>query len=680
MSICEWVVGDVNKDKIREYSEILNIPQFCLSILYARGFRKPETISEFLDSDSVINPFQFTDMQKAVECLELSIKNKEKICIYGDYDADGITSTALMYSYLKSCNADVICYIPSREEGYGLNCSAIKNLSEQDINLIITVDNGVSAYEEIKFANSLGIKVLVTDHHKIPEKLPPAEAIINPCREKWDTNFAGVGVVYKFIEAIESAKDIKIANNDYLSLVAIGTIGDAIQLYGESRNLVKRGLECINNSNIKGINLFLEALGLKYINSTDLAFKIVPRINASGRIEHANLALRLLIENNEEECIKICQSLENLNILRKKIEEEIMQSVEEQLLNYPYKKYEKIIILKGKNWHHGVLGIVAAKVVQKYNKPCILISYSDNGEARGSCRSVEGFSIYDIILSCSEYLERFGGHPMAAGINLKTENIDKFINAVIEKSKEVNIDFQKLSVDLELEPSSLTLDNLYSLNYLEPFGNGNPEPMFSLTNLKLEKIYSIGQGNHLKLTFCKDNKKIEVLYFNKKRHEFLYQEGDILDIVFTMHENIYKLKSSLSIYITDLRLSNSDVPKVLEHKKIYEKFKRNEILNLKEIESILPSREEFVKVYRYLKLLKNRFSRIDVLSNRIFNDYENSGKLYIILDVFENLGLINIFWSGDDFTLDIKNSSKVDLESSEILKALNQMKEGIIYG
>lgn len=680
MSIREWVVGKFDKDKVEEYAEILNIPQFCLSILYARGFRKSETITEFLNSDIIINPFQFTDMEKAIVCLESSIKNKEKICVYGDYDADGITSTALMYSYLKSRSVDVTHYIPGREEGYGLNCVAIECLKNQGVKLIITVDNGVSAYEEIKFANSLGIKVLVTDHHKIPEKLPPAEAIVNPCRETWDTNFAGVGVVYKFIEAIESTRDIKNIKNDYLSLVAIGTVGDAIQLYGESRNLVKRGLECINNLDIRGIDLFLENLGLKYINSTDLAFKVVPRINASGRIEHANLALRLLTEDNEEECIKICQSLENLNILRKKTEEEIMQSVEEQLLNYRYKKYEKIIILKGKNWHHGVLGIVAAKVVQKYNKPCILISYSDNGEARGSCRSVEGFSIYDIILSCSEYLERFGGHPMAAGVNLKNENIDKFINAVIDKSKKMNIDFQKLSVDLELEPDFLTLDNLYSMNYLEPFGNGNPEPMFLLKNLKLEKIYSIGQGNHLKLTFYKDNKKIEALYFNKKRHEFLYQEGDILDIVFTLHENIYKLKSSLSIYVVDLRLSNLDASKVLEYKKIYEKFRRNEILSLQEVDSILPSRENFIKVYRYLKLSKFKFFRVDVLSERIFNGYENSGKLYIILDVFENLGLINIFWSGDDFTLSFKNSGKVDLESSDILKALNQMKEGIIYG
>lgn len=677
MSICEWIVGEVNTDKVEEYSKILNIPQICISILYARGFKEPKKISDFLRFDSTIDPLDFTDMKEAIECLNTYINRGEKICVYGDYDADGITSTALMYSYLKSRNVDVICYIPNRKEGYGLNFLAIEELKNQGVKLIITVDNGVSAYNEVEFASSLGIEVLITDHHKLPEKLPNARAIVNPCRNNFSSDFAGVGVAYKLIEAIEGKDNIK---NDYLNLVAIGTVGDSIQLSGEARNLVKKGLECINKSEIKGISAFLESSGLndKTVNSIDLAFKVVPRINASGRMGNANIALNLLIEDNEEKCNEIYNSLEELNTLRKTTEEEIVQAVEEDLRNHPHKKYEKIIILKGENWHHGVLGIVAARVVQKYNKPCILISYSANGEARGSCRSTDGFSIYDIILSCSEHLERFGGHPMAAGISLKTENVDIFINAVIEKLKNLSVDFRKLSIDTELDINSLTFENLNSLSYLEPFGTGNPEPVFLLKSLELEKIQPIGRGDHLKLIFRKDNKSIEVLYFNKKEYEFLYCEGDILDIAITLHENSFRGVTSLSSYIVDLRFSNFDTSIVLEHKKIYEKFKRKETLSLEEINLLLPSRAEFIKVYKYLKFLRFQFSRVDVLGNRIFNSYEYSGKLYIILDVFENLGLINIFWSGDDFTLKINlSSSKVELEDSEILKALNQMKEGI---
>ena len=659
MSINRWNLNPIDKEVVDTYTRKWNISHICAAILYRRGFRENRDIYEFLNYSDSLNPFDFKDMQKAIDILNRSIKNSEKICIYGDYDADGITATALLYSYFKSKTPNVVYYIPNRDaEGYGLNCHAIEKLHDLGIKIIVTVDNGISAYEEIKYANSLGIKVIITDHHSLPERLPEAEAIINPCAEDWyekRKSFAGVGVAYKLVEAMENP-------DSYLDLVLLGTVGDSMPLFGQSRTIVKKGMQSISNSKIQGIKTLIQTLNLgTNIDSIDLAFKVVPRINASGRMKTADIALKLLVSEDKE----LCTYLEDLNILRKETEKEITLAVEEKIKQDSSKKFQNIIIVEGEDWHHGVIGIVASRITQKYGKPCILISYSkSDGLARGSCRSVEGFSIYEAISQCSKYLDRFGGHTMAAGINLKLENIKKFSKAVLDISKNYEVCFPKIDIDEQISGPLISTETL------------NPEPIFLVKDVTLKKIVPIGKGNHLKLIFDDKGLPIEMLYFNKTSKNFFYKEREKLDVLITLHSNVYKSKSTVSAYIEDLKLSKVSLSEVLNQKKLYEKFKRRELINLDELNSLLPNREEFAKVYVFLK--KSSWLRVDIVSYKVFGDSTHCAKIYVILDAFESLGLISLTWDSDEFCVSINEcNKKVNLEESPVLISLNEINRRI---
>ncbi len=565
MSLREWIVGEIEKDKIMQCVNEWQVPPLTAAILYARGFREKEEVLKFLNGHkNRENPFEIVDMDKIVSRVKNAIEFHEKICVYGDYDSDGITSTALIYSYLKSKGADVTYYIPSRHrDGYGLNKDAISMLKGENINLIFTVDNGISAFEEVDFANSLGMDVVITDHHRVSGNIPNADAVVDPyrkeCADLKHKNFAGVGVAFKVIEALEMGiKSFEAILEEYSDLVTLGTIGDSIELTGETREIVKHGLKNISNSKRPGIKVLLRCAGLegKILSAPSVAFGLVPRINASGRMGNAELALKLLLSENENEALALCQELDNLNILRKNTESEILQSVEKILNDEPHRKFEKILIAEGESWNHGVLGIVASRITQKYGKPSILIT-TEGENARGSCRSVESFSIHDVICSCSEHLQKFGGHPMAAGINLKTDNIENFRKSINKISKNLDVPPPKLVLDLKLKPHKISEKLLYELKMLEPFGSGNPEPVFGFFDMTLKKIKPIGQGKHLKLTFKHDNHELEALYFGKSICDFSHNEGEILDIAFTLHKNEYNGVISVSIQIVDLRPSKS---------------------------------------------------------------------------------------------------------------------------
>lgn len=682
MPICQWTLTEIKPEEIRHYSLQWNIPEVCAKILYSRGMRNKDEIDKFLKFESLSDPFEFTDMKKAVEFLKSAIDNKEKICVYGDYDADGVTSTALIYLYFKDLGADIEYYIPTRDDGYGLNCDAISKLHEKGIKVILTVDNGVSAFQEVEFAKSLGIKTVITDHHKLPEKIPLAEAVIDPCRESWDLkykNFAGVGVAYNLIKAFSEGKQI---SKKYIDLVAIGTVGDSMPLFGESKELLKASLSSIVNSEIKGIRTLFEKVGIsgKKVDSLDLAFKIVPRINASGRIKTADIALKLLISDDECECKSICDTLDDLNSFRKSTESKIIENIDLEISKNPNLKFENVIVVKGKDWPHGVLGIAASRVVQKYGKPCILISFSDDGEARGSCRSIEGVSIYDLIVSCSNYLERFGGHTLAAGINLKSDNVDAFCNCIREKARKLDLEFPKISVDAQLTLGMISKNTLDFLKMLEPFGNGNPEPIFIVKNLKLKKIMPIGKGDHLKLNFEDSYRLCDFLYFNKSTQNFLYKEGDILDVLITLHPDLYRKNSGVSAHVLDLKFSGLNLEKFIINKKVYEKFRRESKLSPEELSLLIPTRDDFAKVYRYLVSNQNRHLRVDNIGFLLFGNDAPYGKIYVILDVLEEMKLAQILWNSDEFSLKIlKPKTKVNLQDSKILNYLSDIQKGVEF-
>lgn len=692
MSLREWKINklDISNKKILEYCAKWKLPYICVAILYSRNFRDFDEINKFINPEiCYVNPFEFKYMTKAVNILKNYIENNQKICIYGDYDADGVTATALIYNYFTKFTENIMYYIPDREtEGYGLNINAINKLKENNVNLIITVDNGISAYNEIKYAYSLGIKAIITDHHKVPEILPKCEAIIDPCLENvinsnWNMkyrNFAGVGVAYKFVEAFNILVNNKHNISKYQDLVALGSIGDSMELFGETRFLVKNGLNCILNTENLGIkNLVISNINLSNtsINSIDVAFKLVPKINSSGRIESPNTVLKLFISNNNQECVNICDKLYELNNKRKEIELEILQDAKNKINNNLKIKHEKVIVLVGENWHPGVIGIVASRILEYYGKPCILISQNFNNSilARGSCRSIENFSIYELISSCSEYLENFGGHTLAAGMSLKQENINNFCNNIIKKLENIDINFDKLKIDLELKISDISINLLNEISLLEPFGNGNPEPVFVIKKLILSKIVIIGNGNHMRLLFFDGKNYIDVLCFNKKINDFLYNIGEILDVVVNLSKNMYKNNVSVSVYCVDMKISDISTKYVLKHKKIYEKFMRNECLSLEEIKLLTPDYNDFIKIYKYFgskNINKNNRHRVDIVSFRVYKSVDFCGKIWIILDVLVEFGLADVIWyENDEFEITLKTfQKKVKLSESKILKKL----------
>ena len=674
--IVEWNYKNLDREKVIELATKCSIPFVSAAIMYVRGIVSKENVLTFLKDTyepSSQTPFEIPDMDKAVSRLKKAIKNHEKICIYGDYDADGVTATALMFLYLKEKNADVFYYIPSREkDGYGLNVQVIDFLKSQGTDLILTVDNGISAFNEITYANSIGLDVVVTDHHRVPENLPPAVALVDMFREDCNVkekNFAGVGIAFKVIEAMEQNG---FDRDKYIDFVTLGTIGDSIELFGETRDIIREGIKVIKNSNKPGIKSLINIAGLngKNFDTTTVAFCLVPRINAGGRMGDASLALKLLISGTEKEADQLAFELNEMNVKRKEIENKIFDSVEELLSTEPARKYEKVIIAEGEGWHRGVLGIVASKITQKYGKPTILISLN-NEDATASCRSVPGFSIHNLVSMCSDLVERFGGHPMAAGINLKSEKVEKFKDKILKTIADMDVPYPKLEIDLAVNPSKVTNKILNDINILKPFGVGNPEPIFALNDVKLKKIMHLSKGLHTKIIVERENFSLEVLCFNQKTDEFLYDEGEIVDVAVTFSKNEYRGVSKLSSMLLNIKLSGLEFKKVIDCKKIYEKFKRGEKLTKKETQVLIPSREDFVAVYKYFLNRKNIITRADILSYRIFKDASYFGKICVILDVLHEQNLISLVKNSDELKITINEiKDKVDLNKSKIMMLL----------
>jgi single-stranded-DNA-specific exonuclease len=511
--------------------------------------------------------------------------------------------------------------------------------------------------------------------------LPNAVAIVDPhrcgCKSKFK-NFSGAGVAFKAIEAMEKRnEDIDELLFQYSDLAAIGTIGDSIELFDESRCIVKMGLENISSSKRPGIMVILKkcnSYGAK-ITSTDISFKVVPKINAAGRMANAELSLKLLLSETEEEAEKIYSEIHMCNEKRKETEKKILLQIDAHIKKNPYYKYLPIIIAYSKGWHHGVTGIVASRITEKYGKPSILITYKED-EARGSCRSIKGFCIHTAISSCSKNLDRFGGHPMAAGINLKTINIKNFENDIINYCKTYgNMPYPKLYLDVNLDPSKISLQMFYELQKLEPFGEGNPKPIFYIQNMSLQNTISIGENKNLRLNLQNENSFIEALYFGNTKNDFLYETEDKLDLAVTLNMNTYKDKRKISLYLLDIKLSKVNMLEVLNQKKKYEEFKLGRAD--KEItKSIYFSKNDFAAVYNYLKKKQSMTHRIDIINHKIGWEEYDIFKLYIIIDVLEELKIINVDWDSDKFEVTInKVNKKIDLKNSNIISEYFKWRE-----
>ncbi len=678
MILRKWEVRPLDKERAAAFAQTYGVPFFLAMLMNIRGLDDAAHLREFLgEGEPLSDPFLLKDMDKAAARITRAVDNMEKIAVYGDYDADGVTSTAMLYSYLETRGADVIFYIPQREgEGYGMNMGAVEYLKEQGVSLIVTVDNGISSVQEVARANELGIDVVVTDHHRPQEILPDAVAVVDAYRPD-DTSpykhFSGVGIAFKLLMALEDgAGDVEDLLEAYSDLAAIGTIGDIVPLTGENRTLIRAGLERLSQSDRLGVQALLENAGIagKALTSTNVAFTLVPRINATGRMGAPERAVRLLISGYEEEAEVLSEEICADNEERRRVEAEIAEAAFADIEAKGYMK-DRVVVVDGENWHHGVIGIVASRVTERCGKPCMIISRGET-EAKGSGRSIEGFSLFEAICACGDLLIKFGGHPMAAGITLKTENIEAFRKRINQYAAEhfPQMPTQTVTLDCKLNPAALSVSMAQSLTQLEPFGNGNPQPVFGLFNMELSNVTPVGGGGHLRLTLEKNGAVITAMRFNTKPEELPYHIGDKIDLAVQLEAREFRGQPSLTVIVRDMKFAAFNTEKNIASLASFEKWQRGEVLSAEDKNRLYPDRACLAAIYRALRTVNGKETgQVRFVSQ--FGKDMTLGLFKTALLVFEERGLVHSEIADDTFTATlIETSGKTDITRSPVLLAL----------
>ena len=558
----KWQYYEQQTELVKQIAKEHNISELLARILINRGIVEEEAIRIFLNPkrDDFHNPFLMLDMEKATKRIIKAIKNKEKTIIYGDYDVDGITSITVLKQFLEERGLDVDYYIPNRlEEGYGLNKEAVQEIAKKEYTLMITVDCGISGIEEIDLANSEGIETIVTDHHEQLDTLPNAYAIINPKRKDNTYPFrglAGVGVVFKLIQALslELGLDEK-EYLKYLDIVCIGTISDIVPLINENRVIAKLGLMLVKCTKNIGLRELIKETGYKNINSTMISFGIAPRINACGRMGRQEEALQLFLAKDVEKAKEITKHLEKYNVERQETEKSIFNQAMQKLEKEDLENISSIV-LAGENWHHGVIGIVASRITEKYFKPTILICIEGN-EGKGSGRSIPGFDLHQALVDSSKFLKKYGGHEMAVGLSLEKDKINDFKKNFekISENKNVKQLIPVINIDCEIMKKDLNKETIEQIKLLEPFGEMNKQPLVVYKNLKIVSIRSLSEGKHLKLMLKDDNETINAIGFNLGELANEYLIGDKIDIVGILETNTYNGQEQIQINIRDIMKS-----------------------------------------------------------------------------------------------------------------------------
>lgn len=675
-----WTVAPLDKNEAQEIQTKYGLSGIIAMLLQIRNIKTKEEIEDFLYNDSYIaSPFEIVDMDKACARVRSAIENEEFICVYGDYDADGVTSTALLYSYLDAVGANVMYYIPSREtEGYGMNISAIDALSEKGVKLIVTVDNGVAAIDEIRYAKSLGIDTVVTDHHMPLGELPDACAVVDLHRADCTASFkqlSGVGVAFKLIMALEGEYcDTDSLLDNYADLLSVGTIGDIVDLRGENRVFVKRGLQSLMNTDRAGFYALINNAGLtgRNITAGNVSFTLVPRINAVGRLGLSGKSVELLLTEDEAEAESIAVAMGYDNTERQQIERDIVQKIDEEITSNPSLVMDSIIVIDGEGWHQGVVGIVASRIREAYGKPAIIIT-RDGENAKGSGRSIEGFALCDAVAACSDLLTHYGGHPMAVGLSLPSENIELLRKRINEFADANNMPFDRLNIDCKLNPASISVDLVEELAAMQPFGAGNPVPVFGFYNMTLVNIIPLSNNKHLRLILSRGGVTLSAMMFFTSTDEFACEKGDVLDMAATLDINEYNGKKSVSVIIKDIKAHDNNPEQVLESGRVFEAFCRGSSVSRQQLKSILPERSDFALLYRFLRDNNGYGLKTETLVSKL--GYKLSfGKIRAVLEAMNELGLIRIKEGMKSCKIElVKTTQKVDLESASIIKKLREV-------
>ena len=664
MGFKKWLLTNCDKELAKNLAEECNTDPLVALIAAARGYTDPTDLEQFLAEEPCFSdPKELKDIELAAECINNFIAENKKIAIYGDYDCDGVVSTALLYNYLTSRGAAPIYYIPDRfDEGYGMNKNAVEYLKEQGTDLIITVDNGISCFREIEYANSLGITVVVTDHHLPPEVLPNAYAVVDPHRKDCASSFkqiCGAQVVFKLICVLDEKEPEELIYS-YADLLCLAVVADVMPLSFENRSIVKCGIEKLKNNAITGLSALLNVAGVdtKKVNSRSIAFGLSPRINAAGRMGKAERAVRLLTENRILEALQIANEIDSENAKRQQIEKEIFAQAVEKIENNGY-FHNRVIVVEGENWYSGVIGIVAARLTERYGAPTIVISV-ENDMAHGSGRSIEGFSLFNALNSVSHLLEKFGGHTLAAGLSLKKENIEEFRKQINSYAFSLPLAVPTIKIDCKLNPAAINVDLSDSLSVLEPFGNENQPPVFGLFGVTLQKITPLSNNKHLRLIFSKGENSFKAMLFGVGTDSFCFEEGDLLDLAVTLETNYFNGNYSVNINIKAMRMNNTNDDLLFSQMENYNNFYSGYEFNPK---LIVPTREEIGLVYKFI-LQK------PVLTDRVRYVFLNTlgyAKTELSITALLELGLI---LKNSDTLYANKNSQKTDLLNSSTYKLL----------
>lgn len=555
----KWRIKEYDAERTLQIKDKFKLPHLVAQSLTEKNLTD-EQINVFLSPTrkDFHDPFKLPDMEKAVERILKAINLHEKVVIYGDYDADGITSTTILKRYMRDRKIEVGTYIPNRlDEGYGLNEDAIKQIAKEGCTLIITVDCGITAENEVEISKKLGVDVIITDHHEVPEKLPKAVAVIDAKRK--DNNYpfnqlAGCGVAFKLIQALSIKLNLKEEEwLKYIDIACIGTISDIVPLIDENRVIAKLGLKLIQVTRNMGLKILIESAGLKEIDSTAISFGISPRVNACGRMGHQEDALNLFLTDDPIEARKLASKIEGYNRERQEIEKRIFNECMEILSK---EKDSPCIIIGKENWHHGVIGIVSSKITDLTYKPSILVCF-EGEEAKGSGRSIQGFDLHNAVSKCKELLTAFGGHSMAIGLSLKTKDFEKFKKEMQKCANKENIDELKpeLLIDSVIDINDISINNIDQLQLLEPFGESNSMPTIMYKNLKIDSIRSLSEGKHLKLVLIDGNTYIDAIGFNMGELVDRYQIGDKVDVVGNIGVNRFRNTEKVQITLSDMRIS-----------------------------------------------------------------------------------------------------------------------------
>ncbi|OUP65098.1 single-stranded-DNA-specific exonuclease RecJ [Pseudoflavonifractor sp. An176] len=665
--------------------ERAGLPPLCAAVLCARGVDTAPAASAFLahGPDLLHDPFLLQDMEKAVERISRAIREQETVAVYGDYDVDGITATCLLTQFLRTLGGQVVSYIPDRtEEGYGLNNHAIDALARQGVTLIVTVDCGITAAQEVEYARALGVDVVITDHHQCKEVLPQAVAVVDPRRPDCSYPFpdlAGVGVALKLALALTAPAQRPQVLLDYSELAAIGTVADVMLLQGENRALVHLGLERLADCSRPGLQALLREAGCprgQVPTTVTIGYGLAPRINAAGRMEQAGTALELLLTQDPQRGQELAQELCQLNRLRQAIELEIFQHCD-QLLTHTPALSAPVIVLAGEGWHQGVIGIVASRLAEKYACPAFMISL-DGDKGKGSCRSFGGFNLFGALERCAPLLDSYGGHELAAGFSIRRDNIPAFRAALCQLVEEFaghQPMESSLDVDCEIPHCSLlSTQDVESLSLLEPFGSGNPKPVFLLRSVCVLSHTDVGGGRHLKLRLRRDGVVMDAIFFSANTAACGIENGQRLDIAFTLQINQFRGNRTVQLQLCDLR--PAPTRSQLE-RSLFRRLQAGETLSPWEASLMLPQRRDFAHLWRYLEQLcaagpaQAPMDQLLRQVTRSFSGHRSYGKALVCLHVMDERGLIQVAVQNQQATVRLcRPREKVDLEQAGMMRQL----------